>query len=76
MVRFRRVEGGEQLGTWLAIIAFFAVDIAIAVQYGLLIAFLVGWLPAAAIAFGVAHGVKAIWTALFARPQGYMPRAH
>lgn len=75
MVRFRRVEGGEQLGTWLAILAFFAVDIAIALQYGLLIAFLVGWLPSAAIAVGVAHGVKAIWVALFARPQGFIPRA-
>jgi hypothetical protein len=74
MVRFRRVEGGEQLGTWLAILAFFVVDIAIAFHYGLLVAFLVGWLPSAVIAVGVAHGVKAIWVALFARAQGFIPR--
>jgi hypothetical protein len=72
MVRFRRAEGGEQLGTWLAIVAFFAVDIAIAAKFGLLIAFLVGWLPSAVIAVGVAYAVKSIWMALFARPQRFV----
>jgi hypothetical protein len=76
MVRFRRAEGGEQLGTWLAIVAFFAVDIAIGAKFGLLIAFLVGWLPSALIAVGVAHGVKAVWMALFARPQRLVPRIY
>lgn len=76
MVRFRRAEGGEQLGTWLAIVAFFAVDIAIAVKFGLLIAFLFGWLPSAVIAVGVAHGVKAIWIALFARSQHFIAHPH
>jgi hypothetical protein len=76
MVRFRREETGERLGTWLAIFAFFAVDFAIAAQFGLLVAFLVGWLPAAVVAVGVAHGVKAVWVAIFAGPHSYLPHTH
>jgi uncharacterized membrane protein YgaE (UPF0421/DUF939 family) len=74
MVRFRREEAGERLGTWLAIFSFFAVYFGLAAQFGLLVTFLVGWLPAAVAAVGVAHGVKAVWVALFARPHSYFPR--
>jgi hypothetical protein len=76
MVRFRREEAGETLGTWLAIFTFFAVYFAIGAKFGLLVAFLVGWLPAAVIAIGAAHAVKAVWVVLFARPEGYFPRTH
>ena len=42
------------------------------VGYLVLIAFLVGWLPSAVIAVGVAYAVKSIWMALFARPQRFV----
>jgi uncharacterized membrane protein YgaE (UPF0421/DUF939 family) len=76
MVRFRREEAGETLGTWLAIFTFFAVYFGLAVKFGLLITFLLGWLPAAVIAVGVAHAVKAAWVAIFARPHSFVARTH
>lgn len=74
MVRFRREEAGETLGTWLAIFSFFAVYFGLGAQFGLLFTFLIGWLPAAIVAFGVAHAVKAAWVAIFVRPHSYIPR--
>ena len=76
MVRFRREEAGETLGTWLAIFTFFAVYFGLAAKFGLLMTFLVGWLPAAVVAVGVAHGVKAVWVAIFAGPHSYLPHTH
>jgi len=74
MVRFRREEAGETLGTWLAIFTFFAVYFGLAAKFGLLMTFLVGWLPAAIIAVAVAHATKSVWVAVFGQPHGYAPR--